>query len=431
MAAIKYTVKSKEKGRLATLYLRFVDGREIDLVTSSLKKVYPEYWSNKTSSFKQRIIFDEVFTEAEKVEIENNLHDLKNFILRQYNQLSGMKPTKDWLKDVVYKFHNNSLPKEENLNQFIARFISEAEAGERLYNHNNKTKRYEHGTIKAFKGFQSQFDEYQKKKNKKLNFSDINIDFYESFVKFFIKKDYSTNTIGRHIKHLKTLMRIARDEGLHTNMEIERKKFKSLKVDVPNVYLTQKELESIEKLKLSGFEAIARDVFLIGCYTAQRFSDYSKITKDNIRKVGSTNVIDLIQQKTGERVVIPIMPKLEAILKKYSYQLPKVWEQKVNAKIKVICETAGIDEPIHVEEIKGGMKINTVKYKFDMVKTHTARRTGCTLMYKAGISTIDIMKISGHRSEREFLNYIKVGLEETAESLSRHEYFSGTKLKVV
>ncbi len=58
--------------------------------------------------------------------------------------------------------------------------------------------------------------------------------------------------------------------------------------------------------------------------------------------------------------------------------------------------------------------------KADLIKTHTARRSGCTNMYLAGIPVIDIMKISGHKTEREFLKYIRIGKEETAMNLANH-----------
>lgn len=141
-------------------------------------------------------------------------------------------------------------------------------------------------------------------------------------------------------------------------------------------------------------------------------------------------VIDLIQQKTGERVIIPIKPELDDILKKYGYQIPKAFEQKINEKIKDIGEMVGITEPVIIEENKGGFKVKKDVKKNELIKTYTARRTGCTLMYLAGVSSIDIMKISGHKSERKFLNYIKVGKEETAQNLSKHPYFMSSVMKI-
>jgi hypothetical protein len=84
---------------------------------------------------------------------------------------------------------------------------------------------------------------------------------------------------------------------------------------------------------------------------------------------------------------------------------------------------AKVNQLINIEQIHGGLKVSKSIPKHDLIKTHTARRTGATNMYLAGISTLDIMKITGHKTEREFLNYIRVSKEETAEMLTNHEYF--------
>jgi integrase len=176
---------------------------------------------------------------------------------------------------------------------------------------------------------------------------------------------------------------------------------------------------------------VARDIFLIGCYTAQRFSDYSRINSTNIKVVNGGKVIDLIQKKTGSQVRIPIRPELETILKKYDYNPPKTYEQKVNERIKLVCAKANINELIEIEEIRGGLKVKQQIAKHLLIKTHTARRTGATLMFLAGIPSISIMKITGHKTERDFLLYIRVTNAENAQTLINHPYFNTTPLKLV
>jgi integrase len=435
MATIRIITKSDKKGQPVSLYLRFKEGRTIDITVITPIKVFSEYWNNNKGEFKQRIVFDEIFSEDSKVKMESELSKLKIFVLEQYNELAKTNAvvTKEWLSSVIDKYYNKETSKELTLNTYIDNFIKDIVTGNRLYNHNGITKRYEKGSIKNIKGFQVQFNAYQLSKRIKLNFNTITIDFYDEYVKYFTKKGYSVNTIGRHIKTLKSIMRCAREEGLHNNTEIDRKKFKVLKTSVENIYLTETEINNIYHLDLNDKPQldIARDIFLIGCYTAQRFSDYSKIRPAHIKTIeNGLKVIDLIQQKTGERVIIPIKPELDEILKKYNYQVPKTFEQKINERIKEIGQMAGITETVIIEENKGGLKVKKDVKKNELIKTHTARRTGCTLMYLAGVPSIDIMKISGHKSEREFLNYIKVGKEETAQNLSKHPYFMGSHLKI-
>jgi integrase len=227
-------------------------------------------------------------------------------------------------------------------------------------------------------------------------------------------------------------MHRAKDEGLHSNSEIDRKKFKAINSEVQEIYLTEKDIEKLLNKDFSKniLYATIRDIFLVGYFTAQRFSDYSRISKDNIRTLDSGGkVIDLIQQKTGERVIIPIRPELDKILKNYNYTLPKSFEQKVNENIKKIAKEAKINETVIIEKTRGGLKVKTPKNKADLIKTHTARRSGATNMYLAGIPTIDIMKLTGHKTEKEFLKYIKVTKEQTADNLLKHPYFK-THLKI-
>lgn len=445
MATIKFIVKSTRRSQPATIYLRFRDGRDIDIIVPTAERVFPEYWSNKTESFKQRILFSNIFTEKNKVTIEENFSRMRDFVLNEHFNLKGSRPTSPWLQSVINKFYNRKEPGEETLSQYIKRFIEEASSGKRLF----KGNRYTFSTLKNYKGFESQFNEYQgayteqrlkelNEKNekprpiKRVNFEDITIDFYNDFLSFFNEKKYSPNTTGRHIKHLKVLMRLAKEEGLHNNTEFQRKSFEAMSLPVDNVYLNEKELRTIFELDLSESKhlEIARNVFLCGCYTAQRFSDYSRISKDHIKTYSGKPVIEIIQQKTGERCIIPIRRELNDILQKYDYNLPRTHEQKVNRYIKEVCKMAKITGKVQYEEYRGGMKVKMNVPKNELIKTHTARRSGCTNMYLAGIAPVDIMKVSGHKTEREFLKYIKVSKEETALNLSEHPYFIGNVLSI-
>lgn len=348
----------------------------------------------------------------------------------------GITPTNELLKTELNKVFrpepvvkNAKEPEPVNLNTYIQQFIDDIKSGQRT---TEKGIQYTQGTIKNYLGFQVQFNSFQDSIHRKLNFDQITIDFYDRYVSFFNQKNYSPNTIGRHIKALKVIMRAAAEDGLHQNKDVERKKFKVITSEVKPVYLTEKEIETLHNLDLSDNKPldIARDVFLIGCYTAQRFSDYSRINAQHIKEVKGGKIIDLIQKKTGEQVLIPIRPELDFILKKYNYKPPLTYEQKINERIKIICEKAEIKELIEIEEIKGGLKVSKMVPKHDLIKTHTARRTGATLMFLAGIPTISIMKITGHKTEREFLKYIRVTKEETAQTLIKHPYFKGSPLKI-
>jgi integrase len=405
------------------------DGKRkyIPLKFATGEKIKPIYWKDRPVYRAKQV--KEIDYQSFNTVLDNIEGAVKKVFRTE--KASNRLPTPDLLRDLLKNELNLiPIPETESLNEFIKRFNSEIENGTRL---TGKGKRkYTPGTVRNYKSFKNKVDEYQKNRGRKINFADIGNEFYKDFVNYFTDLKQSPNNIGKHIKCLKSIMRVAKSEGLHSNSEIEKSYFEAMRVSTDEIYLTGDEILKLENLNLTHSKHLdkIRDVFLIGVYTAQRYSDYSRIRKENTRITGSgTKVIDLVQQKTGERVIIPVMPKLEAILKKYDYSIPRTYDQKVNKYIKDIAKLAGIKEMIPVKKIQGGMEVDKDYPKYNLIKTHTARRSGATLMYLAGIPSIDIMKLTGHKTETQFLNYVKVSKEETADNLSKRPYFS-TYLKI-
>ena len=429
MAGFRFCIRSTQKNKLVKVQMLFTVARGNQFYADTQFLVLTDAWNNKTQGVKSRFAYADDFTEQQGRELMKNLAEMRSFILGEIAKDPKYPMSKPRLEKIIYSFHHPykaASPKRtrESLTDYIARFAREMENGTRLNNHK---LRYGYSTVKNYKGFIVQFDEFCKARRKRYDFNDIDIKFYDDFVAYFTGKDYSVNTIGRHVKELKIIMRAAREEGLHDNGTIESRKFRVLTAEVENIYLTESEIKTIADLDLSNdrHKDIARDIFLVGCYTAQRFSDYSAINEGNIRILeNGQTVIDLKQQKTGNHVVIPARPELLAILAKYENRLPKSYEQKVNKYIKEIAREAGITEKIEISYVENGGKKTKIVEKCELVKTHTARRSGATNMYLAKIPTIAIMKITGHKTEKEFMKYIKITEEESAMELMNHPYFS-------
>ena len=427
----------KATEKTAIRLIAYISGER--LVFAPDKSIVPALWDFKSQRpTKDRELIKEAQKSAPgiKAELDNiraRLDNVSHALTQKVNTLEAESTslTKQILYDYLKtKFREKKAEKQEtiNLNAYIDKFIEGAERGK--IKKQDKT-RYAKGTVKNFKTFRAQFLLFQKESKQKLGYDNIKSGFYEDFVDWMNDKKYSPNTIGRHIKTLKMIMKHAKGRGTHNNTDFEG--FKVLSVDVHEIYLTQDELQAIYNLKLEPFSEmdLVRDVFLVGCEIAQRYSDYSRINPDHVKRTfDGKKVIDLITKKNGHRVVIPVTPRLEYILSKHNYRLPKTHEQVVNRYIKKIGEKAGIKELVTIETIRGGEKKTKQMAKYEMIKTHTARRSGATNMYLAGIPTIDIMKITGHKTERNFLKYIKVTKEETASRLVSHPYFNQSNLKV-
>lgn len=248
---------------------------------------------------------------------------------------------------------------------------------------------------------------------KQPTFDDIDYAFCEDFIEWMSNKDLCANTRGSHVKYIKAAMNEAYKSKLHSNEDFRN--FRKEIEQVDTIYLTNEEVTKVAELPLCGSYGLVRDLFILGCHTGMRFSDYSRLSMNDI----SDGVIHMITQKCKTPVDIPAHPRVIEILNKYGGVTPKISGQKFNAYIKVVCKEAGLTESILVR--KGGK--HTRYEKWELVSSHTARRTGLTNMYKAGIPIYRCMMISGHKTEQVFLTYLRITQEENAQFLKENTFF--------
>ena len=292
----------------------------------------------------------------------------------------------------------------------------------KIINRNSVSTSYRQ-TKKVLNKFQTEFVDYE------LDFDRIDLDFYAEFMDYCNEiRLYSVNNTGKHIKNLKTVMREALEENLTDNAVFLSKRFKVVYEEVYNVYLTDDELEKLYNAPLRGRQEIVRDLFIIACCTALRISDFNRISKTNFTQ---DHTIKIKTKKTEKLVEIPLNQMLYTTLIKYDFEPPKIEEQTFNKLIKSISEEAGIDTIQTYEKIKGGKTITISKPKFKMISSHTGRRTFATKYYNEGLSTITIMAMTGHKSEKSFLKYIKATPKDHATRMKEHLIATGQHLKVI
>jgi integrase len=250
-------------------------------------------------------------------------------------------------KEAEEKKRQEELAKRVTLNKFIDRFEKEVENGTRQ---TDRGTNYAFATIKSIKQALNQFRYFQKETKTEYDFDDINMSFYYKFTSYLKNKNYSVNSIGKCIKELKAVMYIAEIEGYHSNNAWKDKKFKGTRIEIDSIYLTREELDKMMAVDLSKYDighTQARDIFMVGVWTAQRVSDYNNIRKEDFSTL-TKNVmreeddpehpgekkawiekqevtyLNVRQKKTGAKVAIPCNSQLKAILEKYDYQLPRL-----------------------------------------------------------------------------------------------------------
>jgi integrase len=431
MATIRFFTRTitKDKNALVPIYVRLKSGRKIDLCCKADILVKPDSWSNETQQARQRA---EVFkynsgeTETDQIgrqKFNEKIAGLRSAIESELMQTHQEDITTEWLQKIIDK-HWHPDKYKTNLFGYIEMFIERAKTKPNPKTGRPVSYKMQREYIATFNHLKN----YSTEKNKVIDFKNIDLNFYDSFTQYLQDKKLAVNTLGKKIQTLKTFLNSAKDENLNSYEGYKSKRFVKLSEESDSIYLNESELTKLYEKDFSnrpGLERV-RDLFLVGCWTGCRFSDISQITPDNIKE----GFIHLKQYKTGNKVIIPLHPIITAIINKYGGQLPEaISNQKFNEALKDIARLAGIDEPTHKAITKGGVKISTAYKKYELVTTHTARRSFATNLYKSGLPTLSIMAITGHKTEEAFLKYIKVTPDEHAKKLQIH--WNNRHLKVV
>ena len=277
-----------------------------------------------------------------------------------------------------------------------------------------------------------------------FTWKDINKALADRFVSFMEKNGYMVTSINKYIICFKAMIQNAMDQELHNNL-IALRAFSKKKIQetdkAKEIYLTKAELQALYEMPLEGLKDKVRDVFLVGCYTCQRFSDYARLEQENFTTTAKgTKVVRIVQEKTGNDVVIPILnDNLLHIAAKYGYDIPKINDVILNRYIKQILKELSSTVPSLArkertlltmkerEKEKQGLvsferdnKGYVIKPRYELVSSHTARRSGITNLYLSGnFDTYQMMSISGHRDEKTFYEYIKLSSDEVADSIAK------------
>lgn len=390
---------------------------------STAKSITVKYWDKK----EQRLSVSKDLPDNVRIKnknINSELDEIETFLERTENNcdLHGIKITKEYLYNEFEKKYKLK-PLEKSIStpntdfySMIDTFIAESKSGNRTTEKGTKITPQRISHYETFKknlqGLKSVVD-----------VNDIDIKFYKQYIAHRNDESKALNTIGKEINIFKVILRETFKQGLHSNRIFEHDDFKTFSEDVENVYLSDKELDVLWKMKkLSKKHEIVRDVFLIGCYTGLRISDLGILEKYNIIDKGT--MLKIIPEKTSEPVFIPIHKRVRFLIKKYGGDFPKAYsDQKMNEYIKKICEIAKFEEMVEYKRTKGGLVEKFTKLKWERVTNHTARRSFATNLYMAGFPTLSIMSVTGHKTESSFMKYICVTQRQMADKMKLHPYF--------
>jgi integrase len=437
MATLKFFLKDPESRNKTLVHLIFQYGYyETDpgtgrkkykfLKMSSGESIEPKFWNQEKCRARETRTFQQY------PEFNSRLENLETVVFNIFRRLTndGIFPSpsqlkKEVLEEINQKKHEVSgNPDRVGFFEFIQQLIDESISGKRLTTNGSV---FANGTIKGYQITQNKLLEFQRSRKERIGFESINMDFYKDWINWFNSRKMAKNTIGKHVKNLKVFMSEAFDRGITKNIEFKKKKFKVLEEETDAVYLSREELDRIIAMDLSAKPKLdlIRDNFILDCFIGLRIADYSNLQKNHIIEIEGVKMIKIRMQKTSNIVVIPLSRIALNILEKHDYNLRTYSNQHMNRSIKQVCKLAGINEEFTKTITKGGKIVEEVYKKYEMITNHTARRSFATNLYLAGVPTLDIMQMTGHKTEKAFLKYIRVTPEQNAIRVSKmHEYFA-------
>lgn len=344
------------------------------------------YLGRKKKYFSTKVYLKPEQWDHKKLIVKNHPNaDALNRLIYEFVATIEKKELELWQqgKRISLELLKNALTTQENNSSFISFFRQE------VMNSSLKdsTKRNHLSTLMLLQEF---------KKN--ITFSDLTFELISSFEYFLQLKGYHTNTIAKHMKHLKRHVNIAINKEYIEIQKYAFRKYKIKTIENKHTHLVPEELERLENLILSGrYVKLQKslDAFLFCCYAGMRYSDFINLSSENFVDINQETWLIYKSVKTGTEVRLPLYllfsGKGIAILNKYRDNLEDFFHLRDNSNVNkdliIITRLAGLSKRISF---------------------HTARHTNATLLIYNGINITTVQKLLGHKSVKTTQVYTNV-----------------------
>lgn len=246
----------------------------------------------------------------------------------------------------------------------------------------------------------------------------INEIFWNNFVPYLYHQQLSSSTINKICGQLKTVLNWSSKHGVILSSTYDLVKVPSYTRQ--QIALTPDEISRIYWFDVKtinkrgdcqrNFKRI-KDMFVLSCNLGQRFSDMVRID----RSCFNNNFFSIVQQKTGTLAKVDMnkfcidINVTYKILEEYRYKAPYIGDlTNYDKYLKELLRIIGFDDKIKTEQIINSKPYVTYTPKWQMIGSHTARRSFATININRGYKEIEVRKATGHKSEMTFDTYVKI-----------------------
>lgn len=398
-------------------------------VTSTGLKLAPAKWDDNNHRAKKGVSnsagmtwaqinsrLSEILTHFDKYEndciIKNSIPDV-NALKAEFASVFGKK-TKETKTETIELY-------EPGFWDYYNMFISERSV----------TNEWTAATKQKFHALKSHLQGWRKN----LSFDDFDEAGLSSFLSFLTKEQKLKNTtVGKVFGFTKWFLRWATLKGYNTNVAYQTftPKLKTapknvvflewdelmrvLDYEIPRngTAVTLQDANGEEYTKVvhdSAAIATSRDIFCFCCFTSLRYSDAANLKRANIHD----NIMTITTVKTSDTLTIELNKYARSILERYKdrkeldgYVFPHMTNQRMNIYLKDLCELCGINQPVAHTYFIGAQRFEEVTPKFELIGTHTGRRTFICNALMLGIPAEIVMKWTGHSDYKSMKPYIDV-----------------------
>jgi len=443
--------KSKiRKDGTSLIFLQYCFGDNQRTLLNTEIAIPPKYWSRRHRRINDdlpeaygipQVLNDKIIELLRKAEdiinygVKNDVKNLLDFVKETFSpefdisNLEKINPTTDLR--IIDKFpdHVNSvaaiIPPEVVTDNTISD-VTEPDVFVQFDDYmKSKKNKVTPGMMKVYNNTKGLLMAFEIFRGQKITFDCFDYNFYDAFIDFLTNdyvqrrrkvtiKGLKQNSIGKTIKHLRVFLRDRARRKIIAPVDLTD--FKILSEDADAIYLTPSEIERIYRTELPADSSLEyyRDLLVFGCLTGLRFSDFSSIQPEDIKG----DMLYKKQQKSDGWVVIPLRPiAFDILVNKFKGSIPQTSNPEFNRHIKTVGRFAGVTEMVKFSYKKGNRDIVEKKPKSEWITSHTCRRSFCTNEFLAGTPVELIMKISGHKSLRDFYRYIRITPEEAGNKI--------------
>lgn len=385
------------------------------LIYSTEKSIHPKDWDSSNYIPRNKDLYYHTAAQVSKIKSRcNKVSQYFEEIEGTYEKLGETLTSSKLKLELDLKFNRSTLGSNSffdvydefldfKINDFSKNSISES-------------------TVRRYRSYKNLLKEFEIHRKGKLSFSIINQKLYNDLLKYSIEvKKQSANTLYRNIGLFKTFMHWAY-ENQKTRNNAFLKFEKPAKQSTTEVALNLDQITEIYNYDFSDKKKLEKvvDVFLIGCLTGQRFSNYTQFKKGDVIRENGEEILLVPDCKDIRKILaIPCLDVTKKILEKYDYDLPIISNQKFNKYLKEAFQIMGFEG--NTKKIKriGKEIIEESIPLYLRVSSHVARRSFITIMLNKNVPIKIIMSITGHKSFENFILYYKEDETEKLQSMKK------------